>query len=144
MVFWFAIVLIIMAAQVIARYILNAPLTWSEEFSRYSFVWISYIGCAYCVGVDGHTNISALLNKLPDRTRKILVCIGNVVVMCVFMRLLPIAMNYIAKNGKFPTSMMRIPIKYLYYSLIVGTALTIIQLALKSILQFDSRKEEKK
>ena len=47
MVIWFAIVLLVMAAQVVTRYVLNAPLTWSEEFSRYSFVWISYIGCAY-------------------------------------------------------------------------------------------------
>ena len=137
MVFWFAIVLLVMAAQVVTRYILNAPLTWSEEFSRYSFVWISYIGCAYCVGVDGHTNITAVLNKLPEGARKIVICIGNSIVAGVFLRILPIALNYIKKNGKFPTSMMRIPFRYLYYSLIVGAVLTVIQLVLKSILLFD-------
>lgn len=65
MVIWFAIVLVVMTCQVISRYLLNAPLAWSEEFARYSFVWISYIGCAYCVGVDGHTSITALVDKLP-------------------------------------------------------------------------------
>lgn len=49
MVFWFAIVLVVMTCQVVSRYIFNAPIAWSEEFARYSFVWISYIGCAYCV-----------------------------------------------------------------------------------------------
>ena len=43
MVFWFAIVLVVMTCQVVSRYIFNAPIAWSEEFARYSFVWISYI-----------------------------------------------------------------------------------------------------
>lgn len=144
MVIWFAIVLLVMAAQVVTRYVLNAPLTWSEEFSRYSFVWISYIGCAYCVGVDGHTNITAVISKLPPKVRNIVLCIGNGVVACVFVRILPIALNFIKKNGKFPTSMMRIPFRYLYYSLIVGAVLTIIQLVMKSILLFDKGEGETK
>ena len=140
MVIWFAIVLLVMAAQVVFRYVLSSPLTWSEEFCRYSFVWISYFGCAYCVGVDGHTRITAVLDKLPEYWQKGLICIGNAIVCCIFIRVFPIAWKFIAKNGKFPTSMMRIPFKYLYYSLIVGIVLTVIQLILKSILLFD--KEE--
>ena len=79
MVVWFAAVLVVMTCQVISRYVLNAPLNWSEEFARYSFVWISYIGCAYCVGVDGHTNITALLHKLPVNAQKIVRLVGNVI-----------------------------------------------------------------
>ena len=79
MVVWFAIVLLVMTCQVISRYVLNAPLNSSEEFARYSFVWISYIGCAYCVGVDGHTNITALLHKLPVNAQKIVRLVGNVI-----------------------------------------------------------------
>lgn len=137
MVVWFAIVLIVMAAQVVFRYVLNSPLAWSEEFARYSFVWISYLGCAYCVGVDGHTAITALREKLPPVGQKILIAIGNVLMIVVFARIMPIALNYIAKNGKFLTSIMRIPFKYLYYSLPVGVTLTIIQLAIKTVLVFD-------
>lgn len=143
MVIWFAIVLLVMAAQVVFRYLLSSPLTWSEEFCRYSFVWISYFGCAYCVGVDGHTRITAFLEKLPDRLQRILICIGNTIVSCVFIRVFPIAWKFIAKNGKFPTSMMRIPFKYLYYSLIVGIVLTVLQLVLKSILLFSKEEVEK-
>lgn len=79
MVVWFAAVLVVMTCQMISRYVLNALLNWSEEFARYSFVWISYIGCAYCVGVDGHTNITALLHKLPVNAQKIVRLVGNVI-----------------------------------------------------------------
>ena len=136
MVVWFMIVLLVMVCQVIARYVLDAPIPWSEEFARYSFVWISYIGCAYCVGVDGHTSITALRDKLPALGQKILIVVGNVIMVCVFLRLMPI--DYISKNGKFLTSIMRIPFKYLYWALPVGTALTAIQLILKSVLVFET------
>ena len=69
--------------------------------------------------------------------------LGNVVVMIVFIRLLPIAMKFIGKNSKFLTSMMRIPFKYLYYSLPVGCVLTVIHLILKSILVFEPDTIEK-
>ena len=45
-------------------------------------------------------------------------------------------MKFIGKNSKFLTSMMRIPFKYLYYSLPVGCVLTVVHLILKSILLF--------
>lgn len=137
MVIWFAIVLVVMTCQVISRYVLNAPLAWSEEFARYSFVWISYIGCAYCVGVDGHTNITALVDKLPVKGQKLLRLVGNAIMAGVFLRIMPIATNYITRNGKFLTSIMRIPFKYLYWSLPVGIVLTVIHLVLKSVLLFE-------
>ena len=121
----------------VIAYLLNAPLAWSEEFARYSFVWISYIGCAYCVGVDGHTNITALVDKLPVMGQKVLRLVGNAIMAGVFLRIMPIATNYITKNGKFLTSIMRIPFKYLYWSLPVGIVLTVIHLALKSVLLFE-------
>ena len=33
-------------AQVIFRYVLAAPLPWSEELARYCFVWIVFLGGA--------------------------------------------------------------------------------------------------
>ena len=137
MVVWFAIVLVVMTCQVVSRYVFDMPLAWSEEFARYSFVWISYIGCAYCVGVDGHTSITALLDRVSPKWQRVLRLMGNVIMACVFLRIMPIATKYIVKNGKFLTSVMRIPFKYLYWSLPVGIVLTVGHLALKSILLFE-------
>ena len=74
--------------------------------------------------------------RLRVTSDKLTTVLGNVVVMIVFIRLLPIAMKFIGKNSKFLTSMMRIPFKYLYYSLPVGCVLTVVHLILKSILLF--------
>jgi len=89
------------------------------------------------VGVDGHTSITALVDRLSVRNQKLLRLVGNVIMAGVFLRIMPIATSYIAKNGKFLTSIMRIPFKYLYWSLPVGIVLTLVHLALKSVLLFE-------
>ena len=86
--------------------------------------------------MDAHTGITAFRDALPPKAKKLTTVLGNVVVMIVFIRLLPIAMKFIGKNSKFLTSMMRIPFKYLYYSLPVGCVLTGVHLIIKSILLF--------
>lgn len=144
MVVWFAVVLVVMTIQVVARYAFNMPMAWTEEFARYSFVWISYLGCAYCVGVDGHTSITALLDTLSPKWQRVLKVVGNVIMIAVFLRVMPIATKYVAKNGRFLTSIMRIPFKYLYYSLPVGIVLTVTQLVLKTILLFEKTPDAQK
>ena len=92
---------------------------------------------AAAIGLNKYLReIDELRAKLRVTSDKLTTVLGNVVVMIVFIRLLPIAMKFIGKNSKFLTSMMRIPFKYLYYSLPVGCVLTVVHLILKSILLF--------
>jgi len=59
------------ALQVICRYVLGAALTWSEEFSRYGLVWLTFLGGATAVKRGAHMGVEALVNALSPQTRKI-------------------------------------------------------------------------
>ncbi|MEM7776344.1 MAG: TRAP transporter small permease [Pseudomonadota bacterium] len=51
--------------QVIWRYGLNQPLTWSEEVARYCFVWVTLIGAATLLRLkDSHPELDSLRNRL--------------------------------------------------------------------------------
>lgn len=39
---------VIMGIQVIARYIFGASLSWSEELTRYIFIWAGFLSVSYC------------------------------------------------------------------------------------------------
>ena len=47
-------------AQVIARYVFESPLIWSEEVARYLFVWIVLIGAAAAVRSNEHFGLDML------------------------------------------------------------------------------------
>ena len=59
------------ALQVICRYVLGAALTWSEEFSRYGLVWITFLGGSIAAKRGAHMGVEALVNALSAKMRKI-------------------------------------------------------------------------
>ena len=40
----FAVIIVCVSLQVFFRYVLNDPLTWSEELARFSFMWMVFLG----------------------------------------------------------------------------------------------------
>lgn len=61
----FAVLVITTSWQVISRQILNAPSTWSEEFAKICFVWLTFLGSAFLFGERGHIAVDFLACKLP-------------------------------------------------------------------------------
>ncbi|MFV0575931.1 MAG: TRAP transporter small permease [Vibrio sp.] len=51
--------------QVISRYVFNSPSTFSEEFLRFSLIWVSLIGLAYVAGKQEHISLTLFLDKCP-------------------------------------------------------------------------------
>ena len=58
--------------QVIFRYIVNNPLAWSEELSRYVFVWVSMIGASIGMKKKAHYGLDALYRLFQDKQRRAL------------------------------------------------------------------------
>lgn len=55
----------LVSAQVFMRYIMDAPLTWSEEAARITFIWLTFIGAG--LAFQRRENLRILL--LPDALR---------------------------------------------------------------------------
>ncbi len=75
-----AAMVVIIAAQVWYRFVLNDPLSWSEEAGRYLFVWISFMGAAAGVRYQVHLGID-LMDKLlsPGLYRWVVVLINLII-----------------------------------------------------------------
>lgn len=56
--------------QVITRYLLNNPSTWSEELVSYLFAWSTMFGAAIVSGERGHMNIPILVDRMGPLARK--------------------------------------------------------------------------
>ncbi len=57
--------------QVVFRYVVNLPLSWTEELARYVFVWASMLGASMGVKKKIHFCLDSLLKSFSQRQRKI-------------------------------------------------------------------------
>lgn len=62
-----AFMTVLIFVQVIMRYVFSNSLSWSEEVARFCFIWLSWIGASYCVKIDAHLRVTALLSVLPKK-----------------------------------------------------------------------------
>ena len=80
----FSVVLIIVMVllvlwQVIARYILNNPSTFSETLTKYLFVLLVLVTSTYAFGSQEHMRIEVLNNRLTGSALKIV----NIAIECI-------------------------------------------------------------
>ncbi len=67
--FILTVMVICLGAQVFFRYVLQAALTWSEELSRFAFVWVIYLGASMAAMERVHMRVTAPQLLLPAEYR---------------------------------------------------------------------------
>ncbi|MEI8634505.1 TRAP transporter small permease [Vibrio sp. PP-XX7] len=53
--------------QIVARFILEIPISWSEELLTYSFVWTTFLGASLAIETLSHFNVDCLVVRLPPK-----------------------------------------------------------------------------
>lgn len=71
--------IICLILQVGMRIISGSSIAWTEELSRYSFLWAVYVGAALAVKRGGHVRITAQFVPLATRGRLFFRIVGDVI-----------------------------------------------------------------
>jgi TRAP-type transport system small permease protein len=61
---------IIIALQIFYRYILNDPLSWTEEIARYLMIWICFLGSAMALKYGEHISVSFIRERFAPSIRQ--------------------------------------------------------------------------
>lgn len=65
----FIVMVIVVLLQVIFRYVMRISVPWTEEFARYLLILITFVGGALAVRDKQHISVTAIIDKLPKKTR---------------------------------------------------------------------------
>lgn len=124
-----AAIVILIFANVIMRYVMNASLTWGEELTLWLFVWFVWIGVSYAFHTGDHVRITVLRDLTGPRGSLIVDAIVALMVL-VFLAVLTyecvklIMMPFVASQSSV---VLGLPIPILYASAPVGAALSAIR-----------------
>lgn len=66
----FALLVLDVLFQVFSRYILGTSFTWTEEFARFSLIWMTILGAAYLNAKREHLSMDFLYEKLSEANKK--------------------------------------------------------------------------
>ncbi|MGI5948809.1 TRAP transporter small permease [Peptoniphilus sp.] len=127
---------IIVFTQVIMRYFFNSSLSWSEELSRYIFIWQVWLGTSIAFVDDQHINVDLIYQLVKSKKgHKILDTIRYTVWLIFNLYLVKIGFELIASMSarNALSSGMRIPLAYVYVVLPISAILLSIRIIDKLI-----------
>ena len=74
-----SIMILCLAAQVIARMTLGTSIAWTEELSRYTFLWSVYLGAALVAKRGAHVRVTAQFLWMKDNARMVFRVLADVI-----------------------------------------------------------------
>lgn len=119
--------------QVIFRYALDHPLSWSEELSRYCFIWIVYLGAALAVKHGAHIGVDYLYKVLPDTLKNVVFVVTNLLILAfagtVFYESVPV----IGINLSQHSPAIGIPMGLVYLAIPTGFAAIFFYVVIETV-----------
>ena len=109
----FAFLLIILFCNVISRNLLSGAIAWIEEFGRFVFTWMMFLGIAIGVYYRKHLGVEFLVAKYPAKVRKAVGLFSDILMLVLFLILTIYGFKY-----SFSTMRMYTPIMNIRYGLI--------------------------
>lgn len=77
--FLLVVMVLCLALQVFFRFALNAALTWSEELSRFAFIWLVYMGAMLGAKERIHIRVTAPQLLFPAAVRRFLSLLADLI-----------------------------------------------------------------
>jgi TRAP-type C4-dicarboxylate transport system permease small subunit len=113
------------------RYVLGTPLVWSEELSRYLFIWVCYLGWVFATRSGTHIRISAFFNVLPLSLQKGVAVVNNILVLIFALVLGWLGYQMVLKNLDIPTITLFFTYAFVYLAVPVMNFFIVLQVIFK-------------
>ena len=139
---------VIMGIQVFARYALGASLSWSEELTRYLFIWSGFISVSYCTKKCISIKIEQFVAMFPRRGESIVQSGEPHDRTCLVLYLIPYAVLYLKsafESGQVSPA-CQIPMYYIQAAPLFSFVLVAFRIIQRWIIEFKIviRKDEER
>ncbi len=120
------VMLLLVFAQVISRYVFNYTPYFGEELARYLFVWVVFLSLPLVARYGGHMAIETLTSRVKGATLKFLNILADIFTI-VFMGIMVWYGIIMVIRTNYQTSpAMQIPMSWVYSVIPFGCAVMLI------------------
>jgi TRAP-type C4-dicarboxylate transport system permease small subunit len=108
--------------QVLFRYVLNRPIGWTEEFSIYSMIWMTFLVAPIAYRQGLNVAIEVLLDQLRPRGRAVVELLLTLLVLVLLVALLYFAIIYSQRGLGSLAASLPVRMFWIYVSMPLGMA----------------------
>lgn len=137
-----AVLAIVVFAQVVFRFLIHSPLTWSDEFVKYTMVWMVFLATGLAIQKGSLLGIEAVKNKVPKIVQDVFALITYVFLLLFFIMLLYYGMQMVQLTGNQGSATLPIKMSLVYACVPVGMVFAILNL-IDVALKYFFDKEDK-
>ena len=134
---------IVVFLQVFNRFVLKAPLAWSEDLAMLLFQWVAFLGAAVGVKRIRHFGIELVVRKLSEKSRRRIEILVPFIVGIVAVTMITEGYKLIQFNINRIYSSMDLSYIWAYLPIPISGLLMIIFLAQQEVQRLKVQKEER-
>lgn len=113
--------------NVVLRMIFNSGLTWSEELSRYLFVFVTYIGAISAMRSNAHFGVDTLVTRVKPKVQLTFYIVSQTIIAVIMGILVRGALKMVMQSKGSVTAALSIPYSVLYgVGILTGAAIALI------------------
>lgn len=112
----------VLFVQVVARYVFGTGVDWSEEFSRFLFVWLVIWAIPYTSKLGGQIRVTIFLKALPLKIRRVVFLAGEFLWVVFNGLVIYEGFNLVASTFQFPevSPTVRVNLAWIYLVVPLG------------------------
>ena len=129
---------LIMGVQVFSRYALGMSLSWSEEITRYLFIWSGFLSVSYCSRKCLSIKIEQFVALFPRRGRAVFKVVNHTFELIFFLYMIPFAFAYLmsAVHSGQVSPACGIPMYYIQAAPLASFVLVAFRILQRWIIEF--------
>ena len=127
--------IVILFAGVVSRYVLHAPLIWSDELASILFLWLAMLGAVVAFRRSEHMRMTALVASAGPKMRAYLDLVATCAALAFLILIVHPAYEYAYEESFITTPALQISNTWRAAALVVGTCLMAL-FALLRLIRF--------
>lgn len=118
----------VISGEVFCRYVLNSSIYFSEELSRFCFIWAGFLGASLATRSGGHIGVALLVERVAPRLRVAMLALAKAGVLGLLAVIVVTGASILPDQWDQQTATLGFSVFWFYLAVPVGALLMAIQL----------------
>ncbi len=112
--------------QVVARYVLKTSISFSEEFTRYLFIYTTYLGAIISLHKGKDIKMDLLISYMPKKVQECSHIISLLICIATYIIMIGSGLSVMRQTMDQTSAALKLPMGYVYMIVVIFGALALV------------------